>query len=55
MLSSADKLMKAGAEFLISPDNTIHQAFQIVEEEFPLPTLDSTIILTKAALNFALK
>ncbi len=30
MLSSADKLAQIGAQFAISPDNTIHQAFDIV-------------------------
>lgn len=39
MLSSAGKLRKAGAEFLISPDNTIHQAFSYVAERSPLPWL----------------
>lgn len=39
MLSSAEKLHKAGADFLISPDNTIHQAFSFVIEKSPLPWL----------------
>jgi aspartate racemase len=39
MLSSAEKLFKAGADFLISPDNTIHQAFSFVVEKSPLPWL----------------
>lgn len=39
MLSSADKLAKAGAEFLICPDNTIHQAFPLVENRSPRPWL----------------
>lgn len=39
MLSSSEKLYKAGADFLISPDNTIHQAFSIVFEKSPLPWL----------------
>ncbi len=30
MLSSTDKLAKIGAQFAICPDNTIHQAFDIV-------------------------
>ena len=37
MLSSAHKLAKAGADFLICPDNTIHQALPFVEPESPLP------------------
>ncbi len=39
MLSSADKLAKAGADFLICPDNTIHQAFNLVESRSPRPWL----------------
>jgi aspartate racemase len=39
MLSSADKLAKTGAEFLICPDNTIHQALQFVTPHSPLPWL----------------
>src|SRR5579864_3089210 len=39
MLSSADKLAKAGAHFLICPDNTIHQAFDLVEHRAPRPWL----------------
>jgi aspartate racemase len=39
MLSSSEKLHKIGADFLISPDNTIHQSFSIVAERSPLPWL----------------
>jgi len=39
MLSSANKLAKAGADFLISPDNTIHHAFELVAPRSPLPWL----------------
>ena len=39
MLSSADKLANAGADFLICPDNTIHQALPYVEPRSPLPWL----------------
>jgi len=39
MLSSADKLSKAGADFLICPDNTIHHAFDSVAPRSPLPWL----------------
>ncbi len=37
MLSSARKLAAAGADFLICPDNTIHQAMSYVERRSPLP------------------
>ena len=39
MLSSANKLAKAGADFLICPDNTIHQAFDLIEHRAPRPWL----------------
>lgn len=39
MLQSADKLAKAGADFFICPDNTIHQAFDLVEHRSPRPWL----------------
>ena len=39
MLSSAHKLAKAGADFLICPDNTIHQALPWVTRRSPLPWL----------------
>jgi aspartate racemase len=39
MLSSARKLATIGADFLICPDNTIHQALPHVEPRSPLPWL----------------
>ena len=39
MLSSANKLAKAGADFLICPDNTIHQALPFIRSRSPLPWL----------------
>lgn len=39
MLGSAEKLARAGADFLICPDNTIHQAFDLVEHRSPRPWL----------------
>ncbi|HEY1382454.1 MAG TPA: amino acid racemase [Dongiaceae bacterium] len=39
MLASADKLARVGADFLICPDNTIHQAFSHMTPRSPLPWL----------------
>jgi len=39
MLSSVYKLAKVGADFAICPDNTIHQAFDIVIKDSPIPWL----------------
>ena len=55
MLASAAKLAKIGADFLICPDNTIHQALAYVEPRSPLPTLDTTRLLARAALSRAVE
>src|SRR6266436_2473817 len=39
MMDSAERLARAGADFLICPDNTIHQAFDLVEHRAPRPWL----------------
>lgn len=39
MLDSAGRLASAGADFLISPDNTIHAALPPIEGRMPLPFL----------------
>lgn len=39
MLDSAARLARAGADFLICPDNTIHQAMHLVTPRSPLPWL----------------
>jgi aspartate racemase len=39
ILSSAEKVARAGADFLICPDNTIHQAFDLIEHRSPRPWL----------------
>lgn len=49
MLSSAEKLAAAGADFLICPDNTIHQAFALVKPLSPLPWLHIAEVAAAAA------
>lgn len=39
MLDSARRLAQIGADFLICPDNTIHQALDLVRDRSPLPWL----------------
>jgi aspartate racemase len=39
ILSSANKLANCGANFLICPGNTIHQALPFIETRSPLPFL----------------
>jgi aspartate racemase len=49
MLSSAEKLARAGADFLICPDNTIHQAFDLVEHRSPRPWLHIARVVAQEA------
>jgi aspartate racemase len=51
MLSSAEKLTKSGADFLICPDNTIHRAFPWVEARSPLPWLHIAEVVAAAAVE----
>src|SRR6202162_1257115 len=52
MLSSANKLAKAGADFLIAPVNTVHQAFDLVEHRSPRPWLHIALeVANKAKLH----
>lgn len=50
MLASARKLAAAGADFLICPDNTIHQAFELMAPRSPLPWLHiADVVASEAA------
>jgi aspartate racemase len=50
MLSSAEKLAKTGADFLICPDNTVHQALPHVVGRSPLPWLHiAEVVAAEAA------
>lgn len=49
MLASAHKLAAAGADFLICPDNTIHQAFELVAPRSPLPWLHIADVVASEA------
>lgn len=40
LLTSVAKVAEAGAHFAICPDNTVHQAFDLVVEKSPIPWLD---------------
>jgi aspartate racemase len=51
MLSSSEKLAKTGANFLICPDNTIHQSFPIVLKKSPLPWLHIAEEVSKIAIQ----
>ena len=51
MLSSAHKLVKTGADFLICPDNTIHQALPHIEARSPLPWLHIADVVAAQAIE----
>ncbi len=50
MLASAEKLARIGADFLLTPDNTIHQAFDLVAKRSPLPWLHIAETVADAAV-----
>ena len=50
MLESAHKLARTGADFLICPDNTIHQAFARVAPRSSLPWLHIAEVVARAAV-----
>jgi aspartate racemase len=49
MLDSAKKLASIGADFLICPDNTIHQGLPYIEEQSPRPWLHIARVLDAEA------
>jgi aspartate racemase len=51
MLDSANKLARLGADFLICPDNTIHQAFAHVAPRSPLPWLHIAEVVADEAVR----
>jgi aspartate racemase len=51
MLSSARKLQASGADFLICPDNTIHQALHFIEDRLPLPWLHIAEVVATHAVE----
>jgi aspartate racemase len=55
MLASAHKLAAMGADFLICPDNTIHQAFALVAPHSPLPWLHIAEVVAEEAASRGFK
>ncbi|WP_096671051.1 aspartate/glutamate racemase family protein [Polaromonas sp. AET17H-212] len=51
MLDSAYKLTAVGADFLICPDNTIHQAFDYAAPRSPLPWLHIAEVVAHEAVQ----
>ena len=55
MLSSGRKLEACGADFALSPDHTIHQAFDLVSAESPIPWISIADSVAQAAKKSGLK
>ena len=49
LLASAERVRKAGADFLVCPDNTVHQAIDVIRDQSPLPWLHIAEAVTTAA------
>lgn len=49
LLSSAHKLASGGAQLLICPDSTVHQAWALVERDSPLPWLHIAVEVAREA------
>ncbi|HTT03301.1 MAG TPA: amino acid racemase [Steroidobacteraceae bacterium] len=51
MIASAEKLARIGADFLICPDNTLHQALELVAPQSPLPWLHIAEVVAAEAVQ----
>ena len=51
MLSSAEKLTASGADFLICPDNTIHQALPLIRSKLPRPWLHIAEVVAEESVR----
>lgn len=55
LLDSAALLRQAGARFLICPDNTAHQAIDLIRDAIPLPWLHIAEVVGEAAADLGSK
>jgi aspartate racemase len=55
MLASAHKLAQIGADFLICPDNTIHQALPFIEHRSPVPWIHIADVVAGEAVARGLR
>ncbi|HVS32334.1 MAG TPA: aspartate/glutamate racemase family protein [Thermoanaerobaculia bacterium] len=51
MLSSATKLASIGADFVICPDNTIHQAPPFIADRLPVPWLHIAEVMAEECVE----
>lgn len=55
LIESATKLVRAGAELLICPDNTIHQGLDLVRDRSPVPWIHIAEEVTREAQHRGFK
>lgn len=55
MLSSVRKLAQIGAQFAVCPDNTIHEAFELMISRSPIPWLHIAEVVAKEAKSKGFK
>jgi aspartate racemase len=55
LLESAKKLVRAGAQLLICPDNTVHQGLDLVREGSPAPWIHIAEEVTREAIRRGFK
>lgn len=55
MLSSSEKLARAGADFLIAPVNTVHEAFDLVAHRSPRPWMHIAVEVANEAQRHGYK
>jgi aspartate racemase len=55
MLESAERVVRAGAQLLICPDNTVHQGLDLVRERSPAPRIQIAEEVSNEALRRGLK
>ena len=55
MLKSMEKLVKMGVDFVICPDNTVHQAIPHIESRLPLPFLHIADVVADYAIEEGFK
>jgi len=55
MLSSTEKLEKSGADFVICPDNTIHESYPLIVNKSPLPWLHIADVVARKSVESGYK
>lgn len=49
LLDSAEKLARVGADFLVCPDNTVHQTLDMIRARLPLPLIHIAEVVAEEA------